>query len=42
MGSGVGLDERGKDLGMLPKVGQEGVAAPPSHDFHCLYGQAEE
>ena len=33
----VGLDKGCEDLGMLPKVLEEGVAAPASHDLHDLH-----
>ena len=36
MGDWVGLDKRGKDLGVLPEVGEEGIATPPPHDLHGL------
>ena len=36
MGDWVGLDKRGKDLGMLPEVGEEGIATPSPHDLHGL------
>ena len=36
----IGLDEGGKDLGVLPEVTQEGIAAPASHDLHSFYRHA--
>ena len=36
----IGLDKRGKDLGMLPEIMQESVTAPATHDLHCLYWYA--
>lgn len=40
MGSGVGLDKGGEDLGVFPEVAQESVTAPMAHDLHCLYWHA--
>ena len=38
----IGLDERGEDLRMLPKVRQESITAPSSHDLHGFHGKAQE
>ena len=40
MGDWVGLDKWGKDLGVLPEVGKEGIATPPPHDLHGFDGHA--
>ena len=42
VGLWVGLDQRCKNLRMLPEVSQEGIAAPAAHHLHSLYGKTSQ